>query len=85
MKCTACNSGTLNRAYLQGTLPCLECNSCKGHFLKLTDYLKWLDKQPKTPNQGSSTNVNIDANETTKAMLCPETGKIMTNIGSPKK
>ena len=43
----------------------------------LTDYLKWQD-QNKEADLSSGTPLEMDVQETSKAMLCPKTGGIMT-------
>lgn len=84
MKCTSCKVGTLNRSYLDNTLPCFQCDHCGGHFLKLTEYLTWLNRQPKNQLQ-TLTDTDIETNETLRAMICPESGDLMTKYRISKE
>jgi len=77
MKCTSCNSGQLNSAYLEGLFPCHTCSNCGGNLIMLTDYLRWQD-QNKEIDLSADASLEVDAQETSKAMLCPKTGSIMT-------
>lgn len=76
MKCTACNEGVLNSDYLESLLPCRTCSNCGGHWLALTDYLRWLADEPVLAIEKSE--VRVESVDTQKAMICPKTGKIMT-------
>lgn len=77
MKCTACNTGELNPAYLDALLPCHTCSNCGGSLLVMTDYLRWQNE-----NEAIDITVNPPvkpaAEETSKALMCPKTGAIMT-------
>ncbi len=77
MKCTACGTGHLSPAYLDALLPCHTCSDCGGSFLKMIDYFRWQDD-----NEAIDITVNPPvtptAEETRKAVICPQSGAIMT-------
>ena len=77
MKCTSCNNGQLASAYLEGLFPCHTCSNCGGNLIILSDYLRWRD-QNEDIDLSSEKPLQIEAQETSKAMLCPKTGGIMT-------
>ena len=76
MKCTSCGEATLNAAYLEPQLPCYSCSSCGGSLLMLSDFLRWKDNNPNV--ELADCREKIEAEETSKAMICPKTGTIMT-------
>ena len=78
MKCTACNSGQLTPSYLEGALLIHECNNCGGILIYITDFLKWKDKLPLSTKLEKD--AVVEAQETTKAMICPVTGSLMTKF-----
>jgi len=75
MKCTSCGKATLNSSYLEPQLPCYNCPSCGGNLLMLTDFLRWKDNNSVEATQNT---IHIEAEETSKAMICPKTGGLMT-------
>ena len=76
MKCTSCGNGTLNSSYLEPQLPCYQCSNCSGNFLMISDFLRW--KETNDIVQPQDSNCTIEAEETSKAMICPKTGTLMT-------
>lgn len=76
MKCTACGSGVLVPAYLEGLFPCHTCTDCEGNLVMLGDYLRWQDSN-ENAQFVSDTSSKIEAQETERAMLCPKTGGLM--------
>jgi len=77
MKCTSCHEGNLDPAYLEGLFPCHTCSYCGGNLVMLSDYLRWQDHN-KSVVLGVGSTLEIEAQETSKAMICPITGGIMT-------
>lgn len=77
MKCTACDEGNLVAAYLDGLFACQTCDSCGGNLLMLSDYLRWRENN-KDHQIEPGEKVYIEADETSKVMICPITGKLMT-------
>ena len=77
MNCTSCNQGELTPAFLEALFPCHTCDNCGGNLVVLTDYLKWgaRNQQPEFVSDDSS---EVAAEETSKAMICPITGRLMT-------
>jgi len=76
MKCTSCGEATLMSSYLEPKLPCYNCPSCGGNLLMLTDFLRW--KEDNEPVELTTVEVSVEAQETSKAMICPKTGGLMT-------
>lgn len=74
MKCTSCKEGQLTHAYVDALFPCLTCSHCGGNWVKLADYLRWQESQPSLP---PANDASLDANDSTNALLCPETGSFM--------
>jgi len=77
MKCTSCNQGALNPAYLENLFPCHTCSNCGGNLVMLSDYLRWAKDNKDTEFVSDNTKA-VEADETGKAMICPKTGKLMT-------
>jgi len=84
MKCTSCRSGVLNPSYLEGLFPCHTCNNCEGTLVMLADYLRWQgeNENSKFVAQVADT---IEAEETTRALICPKTGGLMTKYRISKE
>lgn len=77
MKCTACKVGALSPGYLDSMLPSHICSGCGGVFLRMIDYFRWQEDCVKT-DLIACPPVSVQAEETSKAMLCPKTGVFMT-------
>lgn len=75
MKCTSCGEASLNSSYLEPQLPCYNCPACGGNLLMLTDFLRWKENHSVEFAENSAT---VEAQETSKAMVCPKTGGLMT-------
>ncbi len=80
MKCTSCKTGELLPNTLEETLPCHTCNNCGGNWIKLEDYIKWHNTQQPQQAVVDEIGVEVDAIESRQALLCPETGAIMTKF-----
>jgi len=81
MKCTSCESGKLLPSYLEGMIPCHTCDNCGGNLLSLGDYLKWREQNENVEFVSDTTSEVIadsDADESTGALICPKTGRLMT-------
>ncbi|MDE1460405.1 zf-TFIIB domain-containing protein [Spartinivicinus poritis] len=78
MKCTSCKKGVLTPTRLDKQIPCMTCNSCKGNWLYLEDYLSWKEKNPEAKFKNIKTNIKPRA--TTSALLCPKTSIIMSRF-----
>ena len=76
MKCTSCGEATLNSSYLEPQLPCYTCPACNGSLLMLSDFLRW--KENHDSKDLIANTATIEVQETSKAMLCPKTGGLMT-------
>ncbi len=77
MKCSSCRTGTLNPSYLEGLFACHTCTDCAGNLIILSDFLRWQAQNPET-DLTVNAGVEIEAQETSKAMICPKTGGLMT-------
>lgn len=84
MQCTSCNAGELTASTLETTLNCRTCNNCGGNWIKLDDYHIWHKEWYKThePQQAvvDEIGVEVDTVDSRQALLCPETGAIMTKF-----
>lgn len=77
MKCSACSAGALVPSYLEGLFPCHTCSDCGGSLVMMGDYLRWQDQHPDV-DLDSNPPVKVTSEETSKAMICPKTGGLMT-------
>lgn len=77
MKCSACDSGVLAPAYIDGLFPCHTCDGCGGNLVMMGDYFRWQDQHPEFDVKVDPP-LEVAAEETEKAMICPITGGIMT-------
>ena len=75
MTCPNCQTETLNVSYLDDLFPSHTYTTCEGNWIRLADYLRWKEKN-ETPAEGSFESADIQDNE--KALICPETGRLMT-------
>lgn len=77
MKCTSCKNGTLEQSYFEGLFACHSCSNCGGELILLGDFLRW---QELNPNVDLSVEAKVDvvAEDTSRAMLCPLSGTLMT-------
>jgi len=81
MVCPICQTKTLNPSYLENLFPCHSCVTCEGNWIRMSDYLRWQDKN-EVLSDGEHTSVEIEDNE--KALICPETGRLMTSEAQSK-
>ena len=77
MKCSSCKVGTLEPAYFEGLFACHSCSHCGGDLILLGDYIKW---QSNNVNDEIAPEASVDmvAQETSRAMVCPLSGTLMT-------
>jgi len=76
MKCTSCGTGYLQADNLESLFPCYTCNHCGGNLFMLSDFLRWKENNKEAELKNS--NAAIEAEETSKAMICPKSGGLMT-------
>jgi len=76
MNCTSCKAGKLMPAFLDDLFPCYTCDNCGGNFVMLSQYLVWADNNPDD-SVVTNHDSEFKAEETSKAMLCPKTGRLM--------
>ena len=81
MNCTSCKKGKLQPGYLDDLFPAHNCNNCGGNWIKLEDYLRWRETAaPELLTQPEGVNVSemeAEADETKRAVMCPVHGTIM--------
>ena len=77
MKCTSCKQGELTPSFIDGQFRAHTCSSCSGNWILIEDYVSWKEKNPQhTFDQA----VTCEPDESTTAILCPVTGKIMRKL-----
>lgn len=77
MKCSSCGTGRLEPSYFEGLFACHSCSDCGGDLILLGDFLRWQELNPES-DLIASTDVEVALEETSKAMICPLSGTIMT-------
>lgn len=77
MRCPSCQQGELKYSQLEENLPCQTYSNFGGHWLLLIDYLRWQTTNP-TKSLETTTITISDREDTTKALICPVSGKLMT-------
>ena len=79
MKCTACQQGNLIPSFMDGLLRSHTCDHCGGNWVLIEDFLSWKEKNP---NFQFAENIEYaeEADESSRALLCPITGAIMTKF-----
>ncbi len=87
MKCTACNQGRLVPSFLEAQFRCHSCDHCGGHWILIEDYVAWRERHPDYPF--SDTLVESADQDTSRALVCPVTGTLMSKFriqsNSPRK
>ena len=73
--CPSCHQGSLQYDRLDGRLLCQTCNHCGGHWILLTDYLRWQAEAPLQPVDGAP--ATVEAEDSKQALICPVSGKLM--------
>lgn len=77
MKCSSCRTGNLEASYFEGLFACHTCSDCEGDLILLGDFLRWQELNPESCLDGQS-GIEVVAEETTRAMICPLSGTLMT-------
>jgi len=77
MKCSSCGTGRLESSYFEGLFACHSCSDCGGDLILLGDFLRWQELNPESGFDVEA-EVGVVAEETTRAMICPLTGTLMT-------
>ncbi len=83
MQCTSCKTGQLQSSTLDTTLICHTCDNCGGHWIKLENYIEWHKIQDPQQAVVDEIGVEVDTlhtKESANALLCPESGAIMTKF-----
>lgn len=77
MKCSSCGTGRLEPSNFEGLFACHSCSSCNGDLILLGDFLRWQELNPDSCVE-TQAGVEVVAEETTRAMICPLSGTLMT-------
>ncbi len=75
MKCPSCSDSKLVPFFLEGLFRAHTCKVCEGNWLLIDDYLRWKEHNPE---YGFSQDTVFEAEDSLKALLCPESGAIMS-------
>lgn len=79
MKCCRCDHGTLIPSFMDSLFRAHTCQSCEGHWILLEDFLAWKEGHPDF-SFAEDVQYQEDLEESSKALLCPVTGSIMTKF-----
>ena len=74
MLCPSCNGSSLKPIKLQDRLPARECSKCHGVLIDLLVYRAWADNTPSVETSGLDVE---EANDNSKALVCPKCSKLM--------
>lgn len=77
MNCSSCKIGTLEPSQLEGLFASHSCNHCGGDLILLGDFMQW-QKLNSTMDLSVDANIETVTQETSKAMICPMSGTLMT-------
>lgn len=77
MKCSSCKVGTLEASRLDGLFSSHSCTHCGGDLILLGDFMQWQKLNPES-DLNVDAKVDVISEETSKAMICPLSGTIMT-------
>lgn len=77
MKCSSCKNGNLERSYFEGLFACHSCSNCGGDLILLGDFLRWQELNPEV-DLAVEAKVDVVSEDTSRAMLCPLSGTLMT-------
>ena len=77
MKCSSCGIGRLEPSYFEGLFACHSCSNCGGDLILLGDFMRWQKLNPEA-DLSVSAEVDVVLEETSRAMICPLTGGLMT-------
>lgn len=78
MKCPVCKTVSLEAAEVDRQLPTHACSSCGGQWVKVEEYLKWLDLHgPNLPEKSPDQAVNLPVNDSKPGKLCPACGAFL--------
>lgn len=79
MKCPACHTGQLQDVQLEPGLAAKQCQQCHGHWLLIEDFAPWAKNQ-STNAATAPAEVTELADDSSKALFCPQTGTIMRKL-----
>jgi Zn-finger nucleic acid-binding protein len=76
MKCVKCNNVDLKPASLEQGLVCQQCEACEGSWVRMQDYLQWLDHIPDEVNLAVAKE-ELDVEDSSAVLICPQCNQIM--------
>ena len=79
MKCTACRQGTLQPSFMDSLFRAHTCDYCGGNWVFIEDFLAWREQNSEY-DFAQNFRLEEDVEETSRALLCPVTGAIMTKF-----
>jgi len=84
MKCTSCNEGELTPGFIDNLFRAHVCNNCGGNWVLIEDFLSWKEKNPEY-QFADNVKYGEELGESTKALLCPVTGALMSKFRMSSK
>lgn len=79
MKCPQCKGYELEPKELEPGLIVGACIKCDGTLVSLMNYRFWADQQPRS-SESVSTDEVVEAEDNSKAQVCPKCSKLMTKF-----
>ena len=76
MNCPKCKSTRMHPANLDTGLSSLKCDSCSGHWLNFTNYLRW--QQNSEIDSEEMEELHGEFDDTNNALICPSCTKILS-------
>lgn len=74
MKCPSCKLTTLVPSFIDGLFRSHTCDSCKGNWLLIEDYVTWVERNKSELKQHDA---EYELEDSKLALICPVTGSIM--------
>ena len=78
--CPNCSKTQLTIQEPTANLAAQQCPSCNGYWIKLNDYRKWQKNTEQLTAVTNDIEVEAETVESTHALLCPESGGLMTKF-----
>ncbi|MDP5032792.1 MAG: zf-TFIIB domain-containing protein [Paraglaciecola sp.] len=78
MQCTSCKQGELQVSFIDQQFRCHTCNNCGGNWILVEDYVSWKERYPEY--QFTEAAVLDEAEDSSRALLCPVSGVIMRKL-----
>jgi len=78
MKCPKCKTPDLRATRIDMELPAAGCTTCHGALVSLLYYRDWAERHRNDPAGLPKEPAQVDAHDTSTALLCPKCGRLMT-------